>query len=135
MLPVVIYDGECRFCQWSVQRIRKLDRAGLFEYLPRQAREVDERFPLLAESDFNTGLRFIRDGVEVSVGADALYEIYRRLPVYRFFAWVYLLPVLRQIFRAGYAFVARNRHRFGRVECDTGSCAVGGSRSAAPDAD
>ena len=135
MLPIVIYDGECRFCQWSVRRIRKLDRAGLFEYLPRQAPEVDERFPQLAESDFDTGLRFIRDGGEVRVGADALYEIYRRLPVYRFFAWVYRLPILRQLFRAGYAFVARNRYRFGRVECDTGSCAVGDTRSAIPDAD
>jgi len=123
--PVVIYDGECRFCQWSLRRIRKLDRDGLFEYLPRQAQEVDERFPRLSESDFNTGLRFIRASDEIRVGADALYEIYRRLPIYRHLAWVYRLPILRQLIRAGYAFVARNRHRFGRVECDTGSCAAG----------
>jgi len=112
-----------------VRRIRKLDRTALFEYLPRQARQVDERFPQLSESDFNTGLRFIQNSNEIRVGADALYEIYRRLPVYRHVAWVYRLPIFRQLIRAGYAIIARNRHRFGRVECDTGSCAVSSERS------
>ena len=132
--PVIVYDGECRFCLWSVQRIRKLDRPGLFEYVPRQARGVAERFPALAGSDFNTGLRLIQDGGQVHVGADAVYEIYRRLSPYRFFAWVYRLPVLRQLFRAAYALVARNRHRFGKVRCVSEACGLGDAPTA-PDAD
>ena len=34
--PVIVYDSECRFCLWSVGRIRRFDRTGRFEYLPRQ---------------------------------------------------------------------------------------------------
>ena len=122
--PVIVFDGECRFCQWSVGRIRKLDRAGLFELVPRQTPGVDERFPVLTNSDFNTGLRLLRTDTEVDVGADAIYQIYRRLPPYHLVAWIYRLPIFGALSRAGYGLIARNRHRFGRVECDTGSCVV-----------
>ena len=122
--PVIIYDGECRFCQWSVRRIRKLDRRQQFEYAPRQSDGLDARFPILAQSDFNTGLRLIEPGGAVHVGADAIYQIYRCLPPYNLVAWLYRVPLITQLGRLGYAIIARNRHRFGRVECDTGSCAV-----------
>ena len=76
--PVIVYDGECRFCLWSVGRIRRFDRNGRFEYLPRQTAGIEERFPVLSSSDFNTGLRLIHAGGQVDVGADAVYQIYRR---------------------------------------------------------
>ena len=127
--PVIVYDGECRFCQWSVRRIRKLDRREQFEFVPRQSAGLDARFPILAQSDFNTGLRLIEDtgAVQVGavhVGADAIYQIYRSLPPYNLVAWLYRVPPFTQLGRLGYAIIARNRHRFGRTECDTGSCAV-----------
>ena len=126
--PVVIYDGECRFCRWSVRRIQRLDRKGRFEIVPRQLPGIEDRFPILADSDFNTGLRFIDTDGRVAVGADGVYEIYRRLPPYHVVAWVYRLPLLKQVCRAAYAFVARHRHRLGKVDpdlaCDTGACEV-----------
>jgi predicted DCC family thiol-disulfide oxidoreductase YuxK len=121
---VIIYDGECRFCQWSVRRIRKLDRRQQFEYVPRQTERIDARFPVLAESDFNTGLRLLEDTGAVHVGADAIYQIYRCLPPYNLVAWLYRVPPFTQLARLGYGVIARNRHRFGRVECDTGACAI-----------
>ncbi len=119
---VIVYDGECRFCQWSIRRIQRLDSLDQFEYLPRQAEGVEARFPRLAESDFNTGLRFVVDGGDIRVGADAVYEIYRRIPRFRPVAWLYRVPVLHQVFRMCYALIARNRHWFGRVACDTEAC-------------
>ena len=122
--PVIIYDGECRFCQWSMRRIRKFDRRELFEYAPRQTEGLDARFPILSQSDFNAGLRLMEQGGAVHVGADAIYQIYRRLPPYKLVAWLYRIPPFTQLARLGYAIIARNRHRFGRVECDTGTCTV-----------
>ena len=122
--PVIVYDGECRFCDWSVRRIQKLDRRRQFEYLPRQTPGAETRFPVLAASDFNTGLRLIDVDTRVFVGADAVHQIYRRMPPYHLIAWIYKVPVLRQLFRVGYSLIARNRHRFGRMECDTELCAV-----------
>ena len=122
--PVIVYDGECRFCQWSVERIRKRDRRDHFEYLPRQTAGIDERFPILARSDFDAGLRLMRSANDVIVGADAIYQIYRRLPPYHLVAWTYRLPVLKSLARMGYQFIARNRHLFGRVQCDSEACAL-----------
>jgi predicted DCC family thiol-disulfide oxidoreductase YuxK len=122
--PVIVYDGECRFCDWSVRRIQKLDRHRQFEYLPRQAPGVESRFPVLAASDFNTGLRLIDTDATIFVGADAVHQIYRRMPPYHLLAWIYRVPVLRQFFRVGYGLVARNRHRFGRMRCDPELCTV-----------
>ena len=124
---VIVFDGECRFCRWSVRRIQRLDSRDQFEYLPRQAQGVEVRFPQLAESDFNTGLRLV-DGERIYVGADALYEIYRRMPPFHLLTWFYRAPVLHGVFKMCYGLIARNRHRFGRVTCDTGIC--DGSRSA-----
>ena len=123
---IIVYDGECRFCQWSIGRIQKLDQQDRFEYLPRQADGVVERFPRLDESDFNTGLRLVSPMPEsgpgdevVYVGSDAIYEIYRRIPPFHRVTWLYRVPVFSTFFRACYGLIARNRHRFGKVECDT----------------
>lgn len=113
--PVIIYDGECRFCLWSMGRIRRLARAGQFDFAPRQQPGLDERFPVLAQSDFNTGLRLIQADGTVHVGADGVYEIYRRISPFHLIAWIYRLPLIKQVFRLGYAFIARNRHLFGRL--------------------
>lgn len=119
---VIVYDGACRFCLWSVGRIRRLDVRGQFEYVPRQADGVEARFPKLAASDFNTGLRLVLRRDTVYVGADAVYEIYRRMPPFHRVAWLYRVPGLHRVFRMGYALVARSRHLFGRVACEAGTC-------------
>jgi predicted DCC family thiol-disulfide oxidoreductase YuxK len=78
--PVVVYDGACAFCLRQVERIRRRDRAGVFEFVPRQTAGLEQRFPKLAEGDFNTGMRLVHRDGSVSVGADAVYEIARRPP-------------------------------------------------------
>lgn len=122
MESVVVYDGECRFCLWSVRRIQKLDRRDQFVYLPRQAPGLEEKYPQLADSDFNTGMRLIKGAKQIYVGADAVYQIYRMLPPFHLLAWLYRVPVLHSIFRAGYALIAKYRHMLGAVPCDTSAC-------------
>lgn len=122
MKPVVVYDGECRFCTWSMNRIKRLDKQDQFHYLPRQAPGIEDRFPKLADSDFNTGMRLIVSDDEIYVGADAVYQIYRRLPPFHLIAWVYRVPILHWVFKGAYALVARYRHLSGKVTCDTSTC-------------
>ena len=40
---VIIFDGECAFCQAQVKRIRRRDTRNLFEYLPRHIDDTTEK--------------------------------------------------------------------------------------------
>ena len=121
--PVIVYDGACRFCQRQISRIRRWDHHDQFEYAAKQTPGLDERFPRLTEGDFNTGMRLIDPGGEIHVGADAVYQIARRLPRGRWLAWVYRVPVLHGLAKLAYAWVAARRQRLGQT-CDNGSCEV-----------
>ncbi len=126
--PTIIYDGECRFCTWSAGRISARDHDDMYEILPRQQPGLDKRFPILTQSDFNTGLRLIQADDGVHVGADAVYEIYRALPPYQLITWVYRVPILHSLFRLAYALIARYRHHLGRIDpalaCDDTGCVI-----------
>lgn len=119
--PIVVYDGECAFCVRQIGRIRRMDAAAHFDYVPRQEPTLEKRFPILAESDFNTGIRLIGTDGSVTVGADAMYEVMRRLPRLRLVAWLYRVPGIHGLCRALYAWIAANRQRLSRY-CDTGAC-------------
>ncbi len=99
-----------------------MDHLNQFEYLPRQSPDTEVRFPRLVESDFNTGLRLVVDEGKIHVGADSVYEIYRRIPPFNRVIWLYRVPVIHQLFKVCYALIARSRHLFGRVECEAGAC-------------
>jgi predicted DCC family thiol-disulfide oxidoreductase YuxK len=118
---VVVYDGQCAFCRHQVDRLRRWDRAGRFEYLARQTPGIEDRFPALAEGDFNTGMRLItRDG-GILIGADAVHRIVQQLPRWKYAAWLYRVPGLHQLARLAYAWVAAHRYRLAG-SCSEGTC-------------
>ena len=79
----LVYDGDCSFCRRWVDRIARRDRSGTFEFVARQTEGLTKRFPKLVEGDFNTGMRLITSDDAIHVGADAAYQIVRRLRVWR----------------------------------------------------
>lgn len=119
--PVVVYDGLCPFCLKQIGKIQSRDDGGYFEYAPKQTPGLDARFPQLAQGDFNAGMRLVHPNGAVSVGADAVYEIARRVRGWRRLAWLYRVPVLHAICRAGYGWIARNRYKLGKT-CKDGAC-------------
>jgi len=100
--------------------MQQRDADETFEYTPRQTEGLTERFPKLAEGDFNTGMRLVEPDGTIHVGADAVYHIARRLRGWRNLAWLYRIPGLKQLCRAGYAWIARNRQKLG--PCDDQTC-------------
>ena len=118
---VVVYDGQCAFCRKQVERIRRRDAQRVFEYLPRQAEGIEQRFPGLADGDLDSGMRLVHPDRSISVGADAVYEIARRVSGWKRLAWLYRVPVLNSICRAGYAWIAKNRYKLAG-KCEDGAC-------------
>ncbi len=121
--PALIYDGECSFCLRQIERIKHRDREAGFEYLPRLTPGLEERFPRLAEGDFNSGMRLIMPDGTIHVGADAVYQVARHLPGWRRLAWLYRLPGLHGLARLAYGWVAARRSSLGPASTDD-SCST-----------
>ncbi len=121
--PVVVYDGECPFCRRQIARIRKYDRHGRFECVPRQTPGLTGRFPALGQGGFDTGMRLIVPDGRIYVGADSVYQISRQLAVFRWFAWLYRVPGVHGLARAVYGWIAARRRSLGR-RCNDGACSV-----------
>jgi len=120
---VVVFDGACRFCQQQISRIKRWDTRNCFEYVPRQTPDLEDRFPQLKEGDFNTGMRLIAVSGKVYVGADAVYQITRHLPRWRWISWLYLVPGIHGLSRWMYARIAARRLQLGK-SCDNQACEI-----------
>lgn len=118
--PTIIYDGQCQFCISQIDKIKRLDKLEIYHYLPRQTPNLFDQFPMLASEDFNTGLRLVSINGHVSVGADAVYEIYKTLMPYKYVAWIYTLPMIKQFCKGVYFLIAKNRNRL-KKKCE-GHC-------------
>ncbi|MCH7720280.1 MAG: DUF393 domain-containing protein [Planctomycetes bacterium] len=116
----LVYDGQCSFCRRWVSRIARWDRGGALELVARQTEGLTERFPRLAEGDFNTGMRLITPDDTIHVGADAAYQIARRLRYWRWIAWAYHVPVIHWLTRSVYAWIASHRRSLGG-DCEDGT--------------
>jgi predicted DCC family thiol-disulfide oxidoreductase YuxK len=116
--PTIIYDGQCQFCSGQIDKIKRLAPEDSYNYLPRQLPNLLDKFPQLSGEDFNTGLRLINNKGRVSVGADAVYEIYKTLTPYKYIAWIYQLPACKQLCKGVYRLIAKNRNRL-KGKCDS----------------
>ena len=107
---IIVYDGECPFCQKQMAWVRARDPQEQFEFVPSQTPDLTKRFPALEGEDLDSGLRLLQVDGSVLSSADAVYEIARRLPRWRWLAWLYRVPGLRALARSFYRWIAAHRH-------------------------
>ncbi|MFJ8104975.1 thiol-disulfide oxidoreductase DCC family protein [Streptomyces sp. NPDC096132] len=118
--PVLAYDGDCGFCQTSVDRVRAL-AAPTWEAVPWQFLPAGATAPHLERLDREVLL--LRGDTVLAGGADALARYLATSPstAYRLLAAVVRLPGVRDCARVVYRWVSRNRHR---LPGGTPACAV-----------
>ena len=126
---LVIYDGHCQFCRAQVERLARLDAFGKWvggserlSYISLHDPLVGERFPdltheMLMEQMYVIDARGGRHG-----GADAVRYLSRRLRVLWPLAPILHLPLSAYLWRWSYAQVARQRYRWNKQDCESGSC-------------
>jgi predicted DCC family thiol-disulfide oxidoreductase YuxK len=110
---VLIYDEDCGFCRWSVDRILAWDREHRLRPVALQTPEADELLHDLPLERRRASWHLVtRDGAVRSGGAGAA-PLLRRLPGGAPMALV--AETLPGPTDAAYRLVARNRDRLGRL--------------------
>jgi predicted DCC family thiol-disulfide oxidoreductase YuxK len=120
---VLVYDGECALCRASAFWLLRRAMAGgarELELLPCSSPVRRARYPQISDEACLTAMQLVLPDGRVLAGADAVPEILRRIPRWRWLAGLFDLPGIRPVARRVYAWIARHRMRL--------SCGVGGRR-------
>lgn len=118
----VVYDGRCGFCVRSLRVCRALDVRGALSVHDATAREeVLARFPELVHADFDNAMFVVAPDRSVTRGFFAFRRIAQESPLMWPFLPLLYFPGSSAIGPRVYAWVARNRRRFG---CESEVCEV-----------
>ena len=117
----LLYDADCGFCRWSIDRIKRWDRRDALRVLPIQSAEAQTLLgDMDAEEKMASWHLVGEDGVVRSAGA-GFAPLFRLLPGGKpLAAMASLFPKSTD---RGYRLIARNRERFGRMLGEQ-TCAV-----------
>jgi predicted DCC family thiol-disulfide oxidoreductase YuxK len=111
-LPLLIYDGECRFCRSWIRRWQQATE-GRVDY--EEFQKVGQRFPEISRSEFESAVQLIEPDGRVWSGADA---VLRALEFGRKEHWLVRLrkvPGFMFLARVCYRFIATHRTLFSRI--------------------
>jgi predicted DCC family thiol-disulfide oxidoreductase YuxK len=125
MKPVVLYDGRCRLCTAGADRIRTHDSEGALEVVSLHEPHVRARFPGIRLQDVLAEMHFVRPDGTMAKGHEAVREVLRVIPRYRWLSLFWMLPGFQFVADKAYKWVARNRYRWNRkVHCDGDVCSM-----------
>jgi predicted DCC family thiol-disulfide oxidoreductase YuxK len=110
--PLLIYDGDCGFCCFWIDRWRKATGPHI-EYLPFQDSGVERRFPEIPRARLETAVHLVQPDGGVYSGADAVFRSLASNPSRRWPLWIYQnIPGAAWLSEWGYRMVARHRSFF-----------------------
>ena len=122
-LPVILYDGHCRFCIAQMRNLERWLPRGRYEALSFQEPGVLERFPGVTHELAMQAMIFIDQQGRVFRGMEAAVRAVA-LRVAGKLAFGYYVPGVRQLLGAIYAKIAANRYALAGKECEGGTCAL-----------
>ncbi|MEX0346927.1 MAG: thiol-disulfide oxidoreductase DCC family protein [Rhizobiaceae bacterium] len=115
----VYYDGGCPICRLEVDFYQQVDTVGHIEWIDITELR-DEQLPRGKSREQLLSIFHARtSGDNWVTGVDAFAVIWSRLPRFRWFAWVFHSPMLRQVaqvfYRGFLAWQRRDRARRQRI--------------------
>jgi predicted DCC family thiol-disulfide oxidoreductase YuxK len=102
--PTLLYDGDCGFCQWSVDQLHKRDPQNIFDYIPAHT------YPNLTETLEKQSHReviLIQDNKTFG-GADGALKLYCKLKPWTPLQ-IFRVPPFLWLARGVYRIIANNR--------------------------
>ena len=111
----VWYDGDCPVCRQEVALYSRIDRDDLITWIDIIALG-DSELPAGKNRQELLGKFHAREGDGPwHIGVDAFAAIWQRLPVFKWFAFLFRLPVIRQVAQIAYlGFLKWQRHHRAR---------------------
>ena len=110
---VLIYDGECELCRRSVRWLCARDGDHAIDAVPYQDAGVRKRFPALSRESLEAAMHLVAPDGQHWEGSRAAEELFLLLPGVGWVGWGFRVPGARSLAAVVYAWVARNRQRFG----------------------
>jgi len=113
--PLVIYDGDCRFCCFWIKRWQRATGERV-DYLPFQDPTLTERFPELSRQEFETAVHLIETDGTVSSGAEAAFGALAHSPNRHWYHdWYEHSTGFARISESAYRFIADHRGIFSKL--------------------
>jgi predicted DCC family thiol-disulfide oxidoreductase YuxK len=110
---ILLYDADCGFCRWSLDKILARDRYHRIRPLPLHSAEAGALLPGMDEKTKMASWHLVLPDGTVRSAGDAVAPLLRLLPKGRPLASV--AATMPGLTRATYRIVARNREKFGRM--------------------
>jgi predicted DCC family thiol-disulfide oxidoreductase YuxK len=111
-VATLVYDADCAMCRASaLWLLRRAMAAGQLEILPCRSGPRRARFPQITEERCMRAMQLVLPDGRILEGADAVPELLRRIPRWRWMASLFAVPGARPLARRAYAWIAANRLR------------------------
>jgi predicted DCC family thiol-disulfide oxidoreductase YuxK len=117
----VIYDGRCGFCIRALDVVRRLDIRGKLSFYDAHDPQTFERFPVLDGADVDDAMYAVAEGEAPYRGFYAFRRLLWTSPLMWALMPLFYFPGAGLVGPRVYAWVARNRSRFG---CGSEVCAL-----------
>ncbi|MGD0836837.1 MAG: DCC1-like thiol-disulfide oxidoreductase family protein [Polyangia bacterium] len=113
--PVLIFDGECRFCSLWIQRWRQMT-GDVIDYLPARDASIGARFPEIPAAAFAQAVQLVDSDGRVYAAAEAVLRTLARAGRWRWLLRLYHASSLfARTAEAGYRLIAGHRDFFARM--------------------
>lgn len=116
-LPLlVIWDGDCGFCQKSLQWIQRQNPEGNITYLSFHSEEAAPWRDKIGIENLQRSMYVIEDD-QFFAGSDGFRILLSHIPEYRWLSTLMGWPLIKQLCRGGYRIIAANRNLLGKHSC------------------
>lgn len=109
MDKIILFDGECNFCNWNVQFIIKHDPKAKFKFASLQS-DIGQQFVDQFQISKNENSLVLIENERFYLRSTAALKICRNLTFWRIFYIFILLP--KRMRDAIYHIIARNRYKW-----------------------
>ncbi len=113
--PVMIFDGDCGFCRFWIERWRRWTQAQV-EFVPYQDASVAERFPEVSVAACEKAVHLVERDGRVFRGAEAVFQSLAGVFLLAWLIRIYrAIPLFARLSETAYRFVASHRQLFSRI--------------------